>query len=78
MAEKRTTITIEENLLKEAKKAALEEGKTLKEVISEALEKELLKPVEKKLTKPKKFPFKAYHMGKIKGTLSREEIYDWV
>ena len=71
-------MTIEENLLREAKRVALDEDKTLKEVINAALEKELLKPVEKKVTKPKEFPFKAYHMGKIKGTLSREEIYDWL
>ncbi len=74
MAEKRTTITIEENLLKEAKMVALENNKTLKEVIEEALKQRL----GKGKPKGRKVKFKAYHLGKIKGTLSREEIYDWL
>ena len=33
----------------------------------------------KNLSKIKpKFRFKVYDMGQIKGTLSREEIYDWL
>ena len=78
MTIKRTTVAIEENLLKEAKKVALEEDKTLKELVNEALINQLKKPGQKKITAPKKFPFKAYHMGKIKGTLRRVEIYDWL
>jgi len=78
MEEKRTTIAIQENLLREAKQVALDEDKTLKELVNEALINRLKRPVQKKKAPPKKFPFKAYHMGKIKGTLRRVEIYDWL
>lgn len=63
MAQKRTTITIEETLLKEAKRQALETDKSLKEVIEEALRLRLsrAKPAKKKVK------FKAYHLGKMKG-----------
>lgn len=74
MAEKRTTIIIEETLLKEAKREALENDKSLKEVIEEALRIRLNK--EKPLKK--KVEFKAYHLGEMKGTARREEIYDWL
>jgi len=70
---KRTTVVFdEENLIKEAKKKAVEEDKTLKEVLSEALRAylDVKKPVAKK------FPFKGYHMGKMKGTFRRTEIYE--
>lgn len=32
--------------------------------------------LERKKHKGRKVQFKAYHLGEIKGTLSREEIYD--
>ena len=72
MAKRTTVVFEEENLIKEAKKKAVEEDKTLKEIVNEALRTYL------QVRKPtrKKFPFKGYHMGEIKGTLRREEIYE--
>lgn len=75
----RTTIELDKDLLKKAKRMALEEEKTLKDVINEAVRKQLESetPLKSK-TKAKKYPFKTYHMGKMKGTLRRVEIYDWL
>ena len=72
----RTTIELDKQLLKQAKQMALEEDKTLKELITEALEKTLMSPLQKKTVRTIKI--RTYNMGKIKGTLSREEIYDWL
>lgn len=74
----RTTIELDKQLLKKAKRKALEEDKTLKEVISEILRKDLRNLEKKKKTTKKKIKIRTYHMGEIKGTLSREEIYDWL
>lgn len=75
----RTTIELDKELLKKAKQKAIEEDKNLKRVITEAL-REQLEPEtpQKSKARAKKYPFKAYHMGKVKGNLSREEIYDWL
>lgn len=78
----RTTIEIDKGLLRQVKQKALEEDKTLKELIHEALGRlvdiDTDKRYRKKIVKRKKYPFRAYNMGEIKGTLSREEIYDWL
>mgnify|MGYP001579392697 CR=1 FL=1 len=75
----RTTIEIDRELIKKAKQKAIEEDKSLKRVITEALRKQLEPetPLKSK-AKAKKYPFKTYHMGKMKGTLRRVEIYDWL
>ena len=78
----RTTIEIDKGLLRQVKQRALEEDKTLKELIHEALGKlvdlDANKKYNKKIAQRKRYPFRAYNLGKIKGTLSREEIYDWL
>ena len=78
----RTTIEIDKGLLKMAKQMAIEEDKTLKQIIHEALERlvdlDANKRYETKRTRVKRYPFRAYNLGEIKGTLSREEIYDWL
>jgi len=78
----RTTIEIDKELLKMAKQMAIEEDKTLKEIVHEALERLVDIDADKrygaKRRQVKKYPFHAYNLGKIKGTLSREEIYDWL
>lgn len=75
----RTTIELDKELLKRAKRKALEEDKNLKQVISEALKKQLEpETTYERKARAKKYPFKAYNMGKVKGNLSREEIYDWL
>lgn len=72
----RTTIEIDKGLLKQVKQRALEEDKTLRELITEALEKSLRSSWQKKAAKITRI--RTYNMGEIKGTLSREEIYDWL
>lgn len=69
----RTTIELDRELLKKAKQKAIEEGKNLKQVITEALSKDILGEMPKK----RKVRFKATHLG-VTGTLRREEIYDWL
>lgn len=76
----RTTIELDKDLLKKAKQKALEEDKTLKQLINEMVSRGLVKSMkEKKMKKTKKrIKIRTYDMGAIKGTLSREEIYDWL
>lgn len=75
----RTTIELDRELIKLAKRKAIEEDRNLKQVITEALRKQLEPETsQKSKARAKKYPFKAYHMGKVKGNLSREEIYDWL
>lgn len=72
----RTTIEIDKMLLRQVKQRALEEDKTLRQLVTEALEKTLRSPWKKKTAK--RIRIRTYNLGEIKGTLSREEIYDWL
>lgn len=72
----RTTIEIDKDLLRQVKQRAIEEDKTLRELITEALAKAVRHPWQKKAGR--KIRIRTYNMGEIKGTLSREEIYDWL
>ena len=75
----RTTIELDKDLFKAAKQRAIDEDKSFKQVVSDVLKKKLMvKTAKKVVNETKKYPFKAYHMGEIKGNLSREEIYDWL
>jgi hypothetical protein len=70
----KTTVYFEKPLLYLAKKKALDEGKSLKQIMKEALTKYLglsLTPVKKSQIK-----FGGYDLGEIKGNLDRKEIYD--
>ncbi|OGD89179.1 hypothetical protein A3D81_02800 [Candidatus Curtissbacteria bacterium RIFCSPHIGHO2_02_FULL_40_17] len=69
----RTTIELDKELLKRAKQKAIKEDKNLKQVISEALRRDLLGEKQSK----RKVKFKTFPLG-VKGTLRREEIYDWL
>ncbi len=68
----RTTVTLNENTYKEARKKAIDEQKPFGRVVNEALETYL------KITPPQrqKFELKVFDMGKIKGTLRRVDIYE--
>lgn len=72
----RTTIEIDKALLRQIKQRALEEDKTLRQLITEALEKTLRSSWQKKTAK--KIRIRTYNLGEIQGTLSREQIYDWL
>lgn len=73
----RTTIELDRELLKKAKQKALQEDKTLKQIIGEVLEKGLEEKTVKINRKEKTVKIRTYLMG-VRGTLSREEIYDWL
>ena len=73
----RTTIELDRELLKKAKHKALQEDKTLKQVIGEVLEKGLEEKTAKINRAKKTIKIRTYPMG-VSGTLSREEIYDWL
>lgn len=74
----RTTIELDKDLLKKAKQKAIEEDKSLKEVIGEVLQKGLEGHRKAKLNNVKKrIKLKSYPLG-VKGTLRRVEIYDWL
>ena len=70
----KTTIELDARLLYLAKMKALQERKTLKEVISESLEKEL--KIKKAGKEKKALPIGGYNLGGIKGTLRRIDIYE--
>ena len=74
----RTTIELDKELLKRAKQKALEEDKSLREIIGEVLQKGLEEHREAKLNNVKKrIKLKSYPLG-VKGPLRRVEIYDWL
>lgn len=72
----KTTVYLDKNLLFLIKKKALEERKTLKELMKEAVSRYLGLHVSISKALPHKVKFGGFDMGKIKGSLSREEIYD--
>lgn len=68
----RTTLKIEEDVLKAAKRKALEEDKTLQEIVNEAVRGYLgVKTVSRKVTIEE---LTAYPI-KVKGAIKRAEIY---
>lgn len=68
----RTTITLDEDTFKEAKKYAIDQRNAFGDVVNQALRDYL--QGRKRLT-PRKFNLKIYKMGKAKGSLNRTEIY---
>ncbi len=74
MKEKRTTVAIEENLLKAAKNKAVEADISLKELLNQALKEKL--DVTKQIKKKRKFRLRTFDMGQIKTPLTREDIYE--
>lgn len=68
----RTTVRFEENLFKDARKIAIDKGMDFASLINEALKNFIAKyPKPKK----QKFELKVYNIGKIKGSLSRKDLY---
>lgn len=72
----KTTVELDKNILYLAKKKALEEGKTLREIFMDSL-KEHLKIIDK--PKKKKIPkIGGHRLGNFKGSLRRVDIYDFI
>lgn len=68
----RTTITLDENTFKEAKKYAIDKRSAFGDLVNQAL-KNYLQGRKKLVTH--KFELKIYRMGRVKSGLSRSEIY---
>ena len=68
----RTTVRLEDNIFKEARKEAIDRGMAFTDLINRAL-RDYLSPTKK--AKKRDFKFKFYKMGRVAGSLSREQIY---
>lgn len=68
----KTTIEIEADLLYLAKRKALDENSSLKNVVNESLKLNLTQ----KQHKQKTIKIGGHHLGKVKTNISRDEIYD--
>lgn len=67
----RTTVTLDDDIFKQARKKAIDDGVAFAKIVDNAL-KNYLKH-RSKVTK--KFEIKVFSMGKIKTELSRNELY---
>lgn len=70
----RTTVRLQEDLFIEARKKAIDERVAFADIISQALQNYLGRPVIKQ---PKKYSLKVYSMGQVKD-LRRAQIYDHI
>lgn len=68
----RTTITLDEDTFKEAKKYAVDKRSAFGTLVNQALKNYLQ---ERRRLITHKFELKIYRMGRVKSTLSRSEIY---
>ena len=72
----RTTVMLEEELYRRAKKTAIDQRQSFKQLVETALLKYLSRPLL--IVSKKKSPkFRVYRF-KMKGDLRRETIYDWL
>ncbi len=71
----RTTITLDEDIFKEAKKYAIDKRSAFGDLVSQALKNYLHGKVS---STKHKFDLKIYRMGKIKGRLARSELYEHI
>lgn len=69
----RTTVRLEDEIFKEARKKAIDERVAFANIVNQALKNYLQQP---KQAKKQEFKFKVYNMGTIKGNLSRQELYE--
>lgn len=70
----RTTVRLQEDLFIEARKKAIDERVAFADIISQALQNYLGRPVIKQ---PEKYSLKVYSMGQAKD-LRRVQIYDHI
>ncbi len=69
----RTTVRLQEDIFKEARKKAIDERIAFADIVNQALESYLGKP---QIRKSVKYNLKVYNMGEIKGDMRRVQIYD--
>lgn len=73
----KTTLYFDSDLYLQIKRTALERNETITKVIEKAVRNNLdVPPTRKKSFKSKLCP--GFNLGKIKGNLSRDEIYDFI
>jgi predicted transcriptional regulator len=73
METRRTTILLEKELYRQAKRVALEQDKTLKQIVEQAL-RAYLNGGHEQLSKSREGGFGVY-AGRPRGTLKRQSIY---
>ncbi len=72
----RTTVILDEELYRNAKKTAVDQRQSFTQLLEAALRGYLSKPL---MISPKKKPVKfGVYRVKIKGDLRRETIYEWL
>ncbi len=69
----RTTVRLEEDIFKEARKKAIDERVAFADIVSQALESYLGRP---RIKQPIKYSVKVYSMGKVKDDMRRVQLYD--
>lgn len=69
----RTTIILDEDTFKEAKKYAIDKRSAFSDLVSQSLKSYLQ---GRKRPTAHKFDLRIYRMGKVKGRLARSEIYE--
>ena len=74
---RRTTVILDEQLYRNAKKTAVDQGQSFKQLLETALRNYLSKPLIISPAK-KKLPKFGVYRFKVKGDLRRETIYDWL
>ncbi len=72
----RTTVQIDPELYRNVKLKMVQDDLTFKEIVEKSLTKFLQEKPKQKKKSTKKVRFGGYHLGGIKGNLSRKEIYD--
>lgn len=70
----RTTVRLQEDIFKEARKKAIDERVAFADIVNQALESYLGKPQVKQPII--KYALKVYSMGRVKADLQRVQIYD--
>lgn len=71
----RTTISLDENIYKEARKKAIDEQVAFARIVNEAL-KAYLQGKMMVSPEPLMLRIKVYSMGRVKGNLSRTDLYE--
>lgn len=71
----RTTIDLEGGLYRTARKVAIDHGKTFRQVVQEALRQYVARQGGSAL-KPRRDPMPGVYHARVRGTLSRREIYE--
>jgi predicted DNA-binding protein len=71
-AVKRTTVNLKPEIYRRLRRAAIDRDRTLQEMVNEALDRYLR---ERGKERKEGFSFRTFRLGKVRGRLTREEIY---